>query len=118
MTSLSHVQRVRMLYKTILRLHRGLPAEIQSLGTIYVRDEFRRHKKCNEAEAIIFLNEWADYAVMLIKQLGIKGPHTAKPLGENLKEEDFEKFRDEQLYQLYELMEAATGNEGKNKKET
>ena len=59
MTTLSHVQRVRMLYKTILRLHRGLPAEIQSIGTSYVRDEFRRHKKCNEAESAIFLNEWA-----------------------------------------------------------
>lgn len=59
MTPLSHVQRVRMLYKTILRLHRGLPAEMQSLGTNYVRDEFKRHKKCNEAETIIFLNEWA-----------------------------------------------------------
>lgn len=52
---------------------------------------------------------------MLAEQLGLKGPHTAKPLGENLKEGDFEKFRDEQVHQLYELMMAATGKE---KKET
>ncbi|XP_015428600.1 PREDICTED: succinate dehydrogenase assembly factor 3, mitochondrial [Dufourea novaeangliae] len=117
MTTLSHMQRVRMLYKTILRLHRGLPVEIQDLGSSYVRDEFRRHKKCNETEAIIFLNEWTDYALMLGKQLGLKGPRTAKPLGQNLNEEDFEKFRDEQVYQLYELMNAATGKTDTNSKD-
>lgn len=58
MSNLFHVQRVRILYKTILRLHRGLPPEIQVLGTNYVRDEFRRHKNCNEDIAIIFMNEW------------------------------------------------------------
>jgi len=58
MASGTHVQRVRILYKTILRLHRGLPAEIRPLGDNYVRDEFRRHKRCVESEAIIFLHEW------------------------------------------------------------
>lgn len=58
MASRTHVQRVRILYKTILRLHRGLPVEIQPLGNDYVRDEFRRHKKCVESEAITFLQEW------------------------------------------------------------
>lgn len=58
MASQTHVQRVRTLYKTILRLHRGLPAEIQPLGNNYVRDEFKRHKNCVESEAIIFLHEW------------------------------------------------------------
>lgn len=58
MASRTHVQRVRILYKTILRLHRGLPVEIRPLGDGYVRDEFRRHKKCVESEAIIFLHEW------------------------------------------------------------
>lgn len=55
---------------------------------------------------------------MLTKQLGLKGPHTAKSLGENLKEEDFNKFRDEQLYQLYELMIASTGKINKNTEDT
>lgn len=54
----SQSQRVRILYKTILKLHRGLPEELQVLGTNYTRDEFRRHKKCNEKEAGIFINEW------------------------------------------------------------
>lgn len=58
MSSPSHVQRVRILYKTILKLHRGLPVEMQSLGNNYVRDEFRRHKNCNSSQADIFMNEW------------------------------------------------------------
>ncbi|KAK2576097.1 hypothetical protein KPH14_007432 [Odynerus spinipes] len=93
----------------ILRLHRGLPVEIQPLGNEYVREEFKRHKTCNATETHIFLNEWTDYALSLAKQLGIRGPQTAQPLGKSLKEEDFDKLRDEQLYQLYELMIAATG---------
>lgn len=59
MKTLSHVQRVRLLYKTILRLHRGMPNEIKDLGNNYVRDEFKRHKSCNPAEAHVFINEWA-----------------------------------------------------------
>ncbi|XP_003704317.2 succinate dehydrogenase assembly factor 3 [Megachile rotundata] len=117
MTTFSHVQRVRILYKTILRLHRGLPAEVQPLGNSYVRDEFKRHKNCDEATASTFLNEWTEYAIMLTKQLGLKGPHMSKPLGKNLKPEDLDKFRDEQVYQLYELLNAATDKE-KNEKDT
>lgn len=59
MSSITHLQRVRRLYKTILRLHRGLPVEIQSLGNNYLRDEFKRHKTCSSSEANVFLNEWA-----------------------------------------------------------
>lgn len=59
MTSSSHVQRVRILYKTIIKLHRGLPNEMQSLGNNYLRDEFKRHKNCNQAEAHVFMNGWA-----------------------------------------------------------
>lgn len=55
----THVQKVRILYKTIHRLHRGLPPELQILGHQYVRDEFRRHKGCNPSEAQVFMNEWA-----------------------------------------------------------
>ncbi|XP_008544293.1 succinate dehydrogenase assembly factor 3, mitochondrial [Microplitis demolitor] len=116
MTSLAHVQRVRKLYKTILKLHRGLPEEVQSLGNNYVRDEFRRHKNCNDAEANIFMNEWTDYAISLAKQLGLRGPISAKPIGKNLNKEDLDKLSDEQIYQLYELMNAATGSHDKLKK--
>ena len=54
----SNVQRVRILYKTILRLHRGLPKELSELGTKYVKDEFKRHKKCRKEEAAVFIDEW------------------------------------------------------------
>lgn len=56
--SFTHVQKVRLLYKTILKLHRGLPKELGILGTNYTRDEFRRHKSCGHKEAEIFLQEW------------------------------------------------------------
>lgn len=54
----THVQRVKKLYKTILKLHRGLPNGLQVLGNNYTHDEFRRHKKCTPKEAEIFLDEW------------------------------------------------------------
>ncbi|XP_033220490.1 succinate dehydrogenase assembly factor 3, mitochondrial [Belonocnema kinseyi] len=109
MNSLSHVQQVRRLYKTILRLHRELPEEVQPLGNNYVRDEFRRHKICTPTEANIFLNEWADYAISLGKQLGLQGIKMAKPLGKNLSTDNLERLRDEQVHQLYELLIATRG---------
>lgn len=73
----THAQRVRILYKTILRLHRGksnywshvtkiidlysfkgLPEGLQPLGNQYAKDEFRRHKTCSTHEATLFMNEW------------------------------------------------------------
>ena len=33
----SHVRRVRTLYKSILKLHRGLPVEVQELGNNYAK---------------------------------------------------------------------------------
>ena len=39
----------------------------------------------------------------LSKQIGLKGPHTAKTLGEVIKEDQLEAFTDEQVAQLYEL---------------
>ena len=41
-SALTHVQRVRILYKTCLRLHRGLPTQMQIIGDAYVKDEFKR----------------------------------------------------------------------------
>ncbi|XP_061386220.1 succinate dehydrogenase assembly factor 3, mitochondrial [Musca vetustissima] len=108
---LSHPQRVRILYKTILRLHRGLPDELKDLGDKYVKDEFRRHLKCNPMEAQLFMTEWAKYAVTISKQLGIRG----KPLGtlgDDLDQETVEMLKDDQVVQLYELMLAAKGIEG------
>jgi len=57
-TDTSHVERVRRLYKLILRLHRGLPAEMRSFGDDYVRSEFKRHKDAEQPFIPAFMCEW------------------------------------------------------------
>ena len=54
----THISRVRILYKAILRLHRGLPVELQALGNQYVKDEFKRHKDCEPEFVPTFMKEW------------------------------------------------------------
>jgi hypothetical protein len=53
-----HRSNVRKLYKTILRVHRALPAEIRELGDQYVKDEFRRHKDISKEHVAPFMLEW------------------------------------------------------------
>lgn len=36
-----HIGRVRTLYKSVLKLHRGLPTELQAFGDDYAKSEFR-----------------------------------------------------------------------------
>ncbi|BET03209.1 unnamed protein product [Nesidiocoris tenuis] len=95
-----HVSRVRFLYKTILRLHRGLPEDLRLLGTSYLKDEFKRHKNVDVVAASRFIAGWTDYAINLTKQLDVKA--NAK-LGSNLDPESLDNFNDEQVAQLYEL---------------
>ncbi|XP_033148933.1 succinate dehydrogenase assembly factor 3, mitochondrial [Drosophila busckii] len=111
LSQLTHPQRVRLLYKTILRLHRGLPRELRSLGDNYVRDEFRRHLKCNPMESQLFMTEWARYASTITQQLGLRGKPKGE-LGEELQSEAVEMLKDDQVVQLYELMLAAKGLNG------
>ena len=54
----SHAQQVRRLYKLILRLHRGLPVQMKSIGDDYVRAEFRRHKDAEPQFVPVFMREW------------------------------------------------------------
>lgn len=90
----------------------ALPVEIQPLGNSYARDEFKRHKTCNEAEAQVFMLEWTNYAVQLSQQLGL-GMHGSpkEKVGVPLNEKHLDRLRDEQVIQLYELMKAATAAE-------
>uniref|UniRef100_A0A2M4AW00 Succinate dehydrogenase assembly factor 3 n=1 Tax=Anopheles triannulatus TaxID=58253 RepID=A0A2M4AW00_9DIPT len=105
---MDHARKVKVLYKTILRLHRGLPAALQEMGNIYVKDEFKRHKNCSPLESQNFIKEWAGYALCLAEQLGLRGkPQPIGMIGENLTEAQLEHFRDEQLSQLYELLKEA-----------
>ncbi|QQP53026.1 ACN9 protein -like protein_ mitochondrial [Caligus rogercresseyi] len=101
---IEHVRKVRMLYKTILRLHRGFPnAAMKELGDGYAKDEFRRHKEADPTQTRIFMDEWTTYAINLSKQLGIKGPKTAKPVGSKMSELHVDSLSEEQIVQLYEL---------------
>lgn len=90
---------------------------MQPLGNGYVRDEFRRHKNCNETEANIFMIEWTNYAVELSQQLGlgVRGKPQSK-IGKHLHEGDLDKFKDDQIVQLYELMKAAKLEEDEDNK--
>ena len=52
------------------------------LYNVLSRDEFRRHKKADTAQTAIFMEAWAKYAIQLTNQLGKRGVHTAKTIGE------------------------------------
>eukprot|EP00090_Calanus_glacialis_P032658 TRINITY_DN5411_c0_g1_i1.p1 TRINITY_DN5411_c0_g1~~TRINITY_DN5411_c0_g1_i1.p1 ORF type:complete len:125 (-),score=28.87 TRINITY_DN5411_c0_g1_i1:55-429(-) len=104
---MNHVQKVRLLYKSCLKLHRGLPIHFKAIGDTYVKDEFRRHKGADAQQTQIFMEAWAKYAIQISKQVGLKGPLTAKKLGEDLKVDDLDNFSEEQLTQLYELYSEA-----------
>jgi len=105
--NLTHVQKVRLLYKSCLKLHRGLPLHLKAIGDTYVRDEFKRHVKADQQQVQLFMEAWAKYAIDLSKQLGLKGVKTGEKIGTPLAEADLDKFSDEQLSQLYELYSEA-----------
>jgi len=110
MSELNHVRKVRLLYKTILRLHRGLPKELQELGQQYVRDEFRRHKNCNPKEAQTFMLEWTKYTLTLSEQL-LKNAKSNIGFGKNLETHEgvLDSFTDDQIIQLYNMLKETTG---------
>ncbi|UKZ78057.1 hypothetical protein TrVFT333_005791 [Trichoderma virens FT-333] len=74
------------LYRRLLRAHRKfLPTEMRLLGDEYVKAEFRAHRNVdNPAHLIGFLSEWQMYAQQI----------------------EGESWVDEQIQQLYELMQA------------
>ena len=55
----THRGRVRALYKAILRLHKGMPPELQEIGDKYVKEEFKRHKDAEAPFVVVFMKEWA-----------------------------------------------------------
>uniref|UniRef100_T1JG45 Succinate dehydrogenase assembly factor 3, mitochondrial n=1 Tax=Strigamia maritima TaxID=126957 RepID=T1JG45_STRMM len=111
----THAQTVRVLYKTILRLHRSLPKNAQLIGDLYVKDEFRRHKNANTQEVKIFMKEWSEYAVILATQVNPSKAQTK--VGKDLNENQLDSLRAEQVAQLYELLKATpTGENDKQNK--
>ncbi|KAH8983870.1 hypothetical protein EDB92DRAFT_1803525 [Lactarius akahatsu] len=90
------------LYRGILRAHRYLPVEMRSLGDDYVKAEFRRHRDVtNPAHIIGFLSQWKVY----LDQIPM-GPEAQHFRGKKLDPTIFEKLSEEQLGQMYELMNA------------
>ncbi|MCJ1248496.1 acetate non-utilizing protein 9 [Trapelia coarctata] len=87
------------LYRRILRTHqKHLDAEMRILGDQYVRSEFRAHREVeNPVHIIGFLTEWQMYAQK------IEGDSWK---GERLDVRKIDKMSDQQLGQLYELMQA------------
>ncbi|XP_042187732.1 succinate dehydrogenase assembly factor 3, mitochondrial [Callorhinchus milii] len=110
MLGAAHVCRVRMLYRRILLLHRLLPPDLRALGDQYVRDEFRRNKTAEQQESERFIQEWMEYAHVLQKQVShtVVEPKQKMQLGADLTEEKLKGFNNEQIGQLYELMQEAT----------
>ena len=56
------------MYRDILRIHRQmLPGPLRSMGDVYARDEFRRHRdgRTTEAQWQAFVSEWRRYLDML-----------------------------------------------------
>ncbi|KAI1401031.1 ACN9-domain-containing protein [Hypoxylon fuscum] len=87
------------LYRRLFRAHRKhLPQEMRLLGDEYIKAEFRAHRDVdNPAHLIGFLSEWQLYAQK------IEGDSW---VGEKLDPEKVEKMSDQQMGQLYELMQA------------
>ncbi|KAH6675516.1 hypothetical protein B0J14DRAFT_365294 [Halenospora varia] len=87
------------LYRRLLRAHRKfLPREMRLLGDEYVKSEFRAHRSVeNPVHIIGFLTEWQLYAQKL------EGDEW---IGERMDVGKIDKMSDQQLGQMYELMQA------------
>ncbi|KAG5918217.1 hypothetical protein E4U42_006946 [Claviceps africana] len=87
------------LYRRLLRAHRKhLPAEMRLLGDEYVKAEFRLHRGVdNPAHLIGFLTEWQLYAQKIEGDAWV---------GDKVDEAKLQKMSDEQIQQLYDLMQA------------
>ncbi|EME77735.1 uncharacterized protein MYCFIDRAFT_124976, partial [Pseudocercospora fijiensis CIRAD86] len=92
------------LYRRILRAHRKfLPREMRVLGDEYVKAEFRAHRETeNPVHIVGFLTEWQGYAQQ------VEGD---KWRGEKMDVGKVDKMSDEQLAQMYELMQAIRKSE-------
>ncbi|KAL6896267.1 ACN9 domain-containing protein [Trichoderma longibrachiatum] len=87
------------LYRRLLRAHRKyLPPDMRVLGDEYVKAEFRAHRNVdNPAHLIGFLSEWQMYAQQIEGESWV---------GEKIDQSKLQKMSDEQIQQLYELMQA------------
>lgn len=87
------------LYRRLLRIHRKkLDPEARIFGDMYLKAEFRRHKDVeNPLHIVGFLTQWQQYG----QQLEGDGWKEDK-----LDAEFLDKMSDQQIGQMYELMQA------------
>ncbi|KAM5445091.1 hypothetical protein MaudCBS49596_007862 [Microsporum audouinii] len=93
------------LYRRLLRAHRRkLPADLRFLGDSYVKSEFRAHRNVeNPIHIIGFLTEWQLYAQQLEGDSWADG---------KLDKAKIDKMSDQQIGQLYELMQTIKSSDG------
>ncbi|KAF3480361.1 acetate non-utilizing protein 9 [Arthroderma uncinatum] len=98
------------LYRRLLRAHRKkLPTDLRFLGDSYVKSEFRAHRSVeNPIHIIGFLTEWQLYAQQLEGDSWTDG---------KLDKAKIDKMSDQQIGQLYELMQAIKQDGGEGGKE-
>ena len=87
------------LYRRLLRIHRKkLEPEARLIGDTYVKAEFRRHKDVeNPLHIVAFLTQWQQYG----QQLEGDGWREEK-----LDSGFLDKMSDQQIGQMYELMQS------------
>ena len=106
------------LYRRLLRAHRKfLPTEMRVLGDEYIKAEFRAHRKVDNPAHLVskqehsfrgfgmlticpkigFLTEWQMYAQKIEGDAWV---------GDKIDEGKLAKLSDEQVYQLYDLMQS------------
>merc|ERR1712024_170048 len=96
--------KVLKLYKNIYKAHRNMPVEIQQLGDMYLRVEFKRHKSCDPKFIPEFMKQWEDY----YDSIKHAQDHN-KPVGKKLSEQVVEnQLSNVQLEQLLDLGLEAT----------
>ncbi|XP_078094078.1 succinate dehydrogenase assembly factor 3, mitochondrial [Mustelus asterias] len=103
-------RRLRALYKRVLLVHRLLPPELRALGDRYVREEFSRTREAGVQEVNSFMAEWEAYADLLQAQAtqSVMYPTQNAHFGADLTANKLNNFSEEQIGQLYELMQEAT----------
>ncbi|KAK5125149.1 hypothetical protein LTR85_000825 [Meristemomyces frigidus] len=87
------------LYRRLLRAHRKhLEPEMRVLGDKYIMSEFRAHREIDNPVHIVgFLSEWQMYAQQIEGDLW---------RGEKMDKSKVDKMSDQQIGQMYELMQS------------
>ena len=87
------------LYRRLLRIHRNkLGPEERIFGDAYLKAEFRRHREIDNPLHIVgFLTEWQQYGQQLDRE---------DWKGSKIDQAVLDKLSDQQIGQMYELMQA------------